>query len=112
VISDEGREDIAKRRDAALADRSRVVRFRPSPALLTRDKQPPIIRLGEKPHLCFGERHNVGMDNRKLATGLAIPVNNSSFDLSGPVLSSSPSLPASFSPSSTSLGHVLPPGPI
>jgi hypothetical protein len=32
-------------------------------------------------------------------------VNNSSVDLSGPVLSSSPSSPASLSPTSTSLGH-------
>jgi hypothetical protein len=65
LISDEEREAIAKRREAALADRSRVVRFRPSPAWITRDKQPPLIRQGEKPHLRFGERHNVGMDQKK-----------------------------------------------
>jgi hypothetical protein len=34
-----------------------------------------------------------------------LPVNNSSVDLSGPVLSSSPSSPAFLSPKSTSLGH-------
>jgi hypothetical protein len=62
LISDEEREAIAKRREAALAGRSRVVRFRPSPAWLTRHKQPPLIRQGEKPHLRFGERHNVWMD--------------------------------------------------
>jgi hypothetical protein len=105
LISDEEREAIAKRREAALADTSRVVRFRSSPACLTRDKKPPLIRQGEKPHLRFGARHNVWMDQKKLATGLALPVNNSSVDLSGPVLSSSPSSPASFSPTSTSLGH-------
>jgi hypothetical protein len=55
-ISDEEREASAKRREVALADRSRVVRFRPSHACLTRDKQPPLIRQGEKPHLRFGER--------------------------------------------------------
>jgi hypothetical protein len=104
LISDEEREAIAKRREAALADRSRVVRFRPSPAWITRDKQQHLIQQGEKPHLRFGERHNVGMD-KKLAMGLALPVNNSSVDLSGPVLSSSPSSPASLSPTSTSLGH-------
>jgi hypothetical protein len=64
LISDEEQEAIAKRREAALADRSRVVRFRPSPAWLSRNKQPPLMRQGEKPHLCFGERHNVGMDQK------------------------------------------------
>jgi hypothetical protein len=64
LISDEEREDIAKRREAALADRSRVVRFHPSPARLTRSKQQPLIRQGEKRHLRFGERHNVGMDQK------------------------------------------------
>jgi hypothetical protein len=64
LISDEEREAIAKRREAALADRSRVVRFRPSPAWLARDEQPPLIRQGEKTLLRFGERHNVGMDQK------------------------------------------------
>jgi hypothetical protein len=56
LISDEEREAIAKRREAALADRSRVVGFRPSHAWLTKDNQQPLIRQGEKPHLRFGER--------------------------------------------------------
>jgi hypothetical protein len=64
LLSDEEREAIAKRREAALADRSPVVRFRPSTSWLTRGKQPPLIRQGEKPHLRFGERHNIGMDNK------------------------------------------------
>jgi hypothetical protein len=97
LISDKEREAIAKRREAALADRSRVMRFRPKTAWLTRDKQPPLIRQGEKPHHIFGERHNAGMD-KKIATELALPVNNSSVDLSGPVLSLSPSSPSSLSP--------------
>jgi hypothetical protein len=62
LISDQEREVIAKRREAALADRSRVVRFRPIPAWISRDKQPPLIRQGEKRHLRFGEGHNVRMD--------------------------------------------------
>jgi hypothetical protein len=61
LISDEEREDIAKRREDAPANRSRVVRFRPSPAKLTIYKQPPLIRQREKPHLRLGERHNIGM---------------------------------------------------
>jgi hypothetical protein len=64
LISDEERKAIAKSREAALSDRSRVVRFRPSPSWLTIDKQPPLIRQGEKPHLRFGERHNVEMDQK------------------------------------------------
>jgi hypothetical protein len=64
LIYDEEREAIAKRREAALADRSRVVRFRPIPVWLTKDKRPPLIRQGEKQHLRFGERHNVGMDKK------------------------------------------------
>jgi hypothetical protein len=64
LISDEEREAIAKRREVALADRSRVERFLPCPAWLTRDMQQPLIRQGEKPHLRFGERHNVGMDQQ------------------------------------------------
>jgi hypothetical protein len=64
LISGEEREDIAKRREAAIADRSRVVRFNPNPAWLTRDKQPPLIRQGEKPLLRFGERHSVRMDRK------------------------------------------------
>jgi hypothetical protein len=62
LISDEEREATAKRREAALADRSRVVRFRPSPAWLTRDKQQTLIRQGHKPHHRFVESHNVEMD--------------------------------------------------
>jgi hypothetical protein len=104
LISDEEREAIAKRQETALADRSRVLRFRPIPAWLTRDNQPLLIRQGEKLHLRFGERHNLGME-KQTSYGVALPVNNSSVDLPGPVLSSSPSLPASLSPSSTSLGH-------
>jgi hypothetical protein len=64
LISDEELEAIAKRREASLADKSHVVRFRPSPVWLTKDNQPCLIRQGEKPHLCFGERHNVGMDQK------------------------------------------------
>jgi hypothetical protein len=63
-ISDEEREAIAKRREAALADMSRMVRFRPSPAWLKSDKQPSLIRQGEEPHVRFGECHNVGMDQK------------------------------------------------
>jgi hypothetical protein len=43
--------------------------------------------------------------DKKIAMGLPLPVDNSSVDLSGLVLYSSPSLPASLSPSSTSLDH-------
>jgi hypothetical protein len=64
LISDEERDAIAKRREAALVDRSREVRFRPIPAWLTRDKQQPLIRQGKKPHLQFGEGHDVGMDHK------------------------------------------------
>jgi hypothetical protein len=71
LISDEERDAIAKRREAALADRSRVVRFHPSPAWLTRDKQQPLIRQGGKPHLRFGERHNVGID-KKTSYGVSV----------------------------------------
>jgi hypothetical protein len=69
LISDEKCETIAKRREDALADRSRVVRFHTSAAWLTRNKQPPLIRQGDKPHLRFGERHNVGMDPKNLLRG-------------------------------------------
>jgi hypothetical protein len=105
LISDEEREAIDKRREDALTDRSCVEFFRSISAWLTRDKQQTLIRQGEKPHLRFGEHHNVGMDRKKLATGLALPVNISSVDLSSPVLSSSFSSPASLSPSSTIWGH-------
>jgi hypothetical protein len=71
LISDEEREAIAKRREAAFADRSCVVRFRPIPAWLARDQQQPLIRQGEKPHLRFGERHNVGMD-KKTSYGVSV----------------------------------------
>jgi hypothetical protein len=71
LISDEEQEAIAKRREAALADRSRVVRFRSIPVWITRDKKPRLIRQGKKPHLRFGERHNVGMD-QKTSYGVSV----------------------------------------
>jgi hypothetical protein len=71
LISDEEREAIAKRRETALAGRSRVVRFRPSPVWITRDEQTLLIRQVEKPHLRFGACHNVGMD-QKTSHGVSV----------------------------------------
>jgi hypothetical protein len=62
---DKEREEIAKRREVALAEGSRMAHFRPTPAWLIRERRLPLVEAREaRPSIHFGERHNIGTDQK------------------------------------------------